>query len=49
MKKTQLKDRVITQCAKCNKPFSFDKNKGYEFGTLCRECAKKKRGMSSNG
>jgi hypothetical protein len=42
-KKIKLKDRVVCQCKKCNKPFSFDVNKGYSFGSLCRECATKKR------
>lgn len=42
-KKTKLKDRVICQCKKCNKPFSFDVNKKYEFGSLCRECANKNK------
>ena len=31
-------NRIITKCSKCNKPYSYDKNKGWKFGTLCREC-----------
>lgn len=42
--KIKKKDRAITQCTKCNKPFSFDKNKGWPFGNMCRECATKKGG-----
>lgn len=33
--------RIICKCEKCNKPFSYDKRKGYSFGKLCRECANK--------
>ena len=41
-KKIKKENRVITQCKKCNKPYSYDKNKGWAFGELCRECAKNK-------
>lgn len=34
-------NRIITSCSKCNKPFSYDKNKGWEYGLLCRECGEK--------
>ena len=44
MKKIKKNDRVITQCTKCNKPYSYDANKGWKFGTLCRECGEKKKG-----
>ena len=41
--KIKKKDIVITQCVYCNKPFSFDKNKGWPFMDMCRECVKNKR------
>lgn len=42
-KKIKKENRVITQCTKCNKPYSYDKDKGWKFGELCRECATKKK------
>ena len=39
--KTPKENRVICKCRKCNKPYSYDKTKGYAFGELCRECAGK--------
>ena len=44
MKKTKKKNRVMCVCRKCNKPYSFDKTKGYAFGSLCRSWAVKKHG-----
>ena len=41
MKKTVKENRVMCTCRKCNKPYSYDKTKGYAFGDKCRECAKK--------
>lgn len=40
-KKTLKENRVMCVCAKCNKPYSYDKKKGYAFGEKCRECAAK--------
>lgn len=40
--KVSKENRVLCKCEKCNKPFSYDKRKGYSFGSLCRECATKK-------
>ena len=40
-KKIKPENRIITKCSKCNKPYSYDKNKGWEFGTVCRECGEK--------
>lgn len=42
-KKIKTENRIITQCSKCNKPYSYDKNKGQQFGTLCRECGERKK------
>ena len=39
MKKTAKENRVMCTCRKCNKPYSFDKTKGYRFGDMCRFCA----------
>ena len=39
--KTKLEDRIICQCTKCNKPYSYHKNKKWKYGTLCSECGKK--------
>ena len=39
-KKTLMDNRIICTCRKCNKPYSYDKTKGYVFGEMCRECAK---------
>ena len=41
--KINKEDRIITQCDYCNKPFSYDKNKGWAFDGMCRECVKKRR------
>lgn len=41
MKKTLKENRVVCACRKCNKPYSYDKTKGYAFGEKCRECARK--------
>ena len=38
-KRTLIENRVNCVCRKCNKPYSFDKTKGYSFGELCRSCA----------
>ena len=40
--KTTKENRVMCKCRKCNKPYSYDKIKGYAFGELCRECAERK-------
>lgn len=40
--KTPKENRVNCTCRKCNKPYSYDKKKGYPFGTMCRECARRK-------
>lgn len=40
MRKTPKQYRINCKCRKCNKPYSYDKRKGYPFGGLCRECAK---------
>ena len=40
MKKTLKENRKMCVCRKCNKPYSYDKTKGYAFGELCRACAK---------
>lgn len=37
--KTLKENRVMCTCSKCNKPYSYDKAKGYPFGKLCRFCA----------
>lgn len=42
LKKTKKEDRIYCTCSKCNKPYSYDKKIGYEFGNLCRKCAKRK-------
>jgi Zn finger protein HypA/HybF involved in hydrogenase expression len=42
MKKTLKENRVMCVCRKCNKPYSYDKLKGYAFGDKCRECSKKR-------
>lgn len=39
MKKTLKENRVMCVCRKCNKPYSFDKTKGYAFGDKCSFCA----------
>lgn len=41
--KTLKENRVICKCRKCNKPYSYDKTKGYSFGELCRECGERKK------
>lgn len=43
MKKIPKENRVICKCKKCNKPYSYDKHKGWAFGELCRECATKRK------
>ena len=43
MKKTLKENRIMCACKKCNKPFSYDSNRGYDFGNLCRSCAKPKK------
>ena len=40
-KKTLKENRVVCVCRKCNKPYSYDKTKGYAFGDKCRECVVK--------
>lgn len=40
MKKTLKENRIMFKCRKCNKPYSYDKFKGYAFGDMCRECAR---------
>lgn len=39
--KTKKENRVICKCRKCNKPYSYDRNKGYSFGELCRHCGER--------
>ena len=43
MSKTKKEDRIMCKCEKCNKPYSYDKHKGYSFGKLCREYATKNK------
>lgn len=40
--KTVKENRIVCKCRKCNKPYSYDKFKGYAFGELCRECGERK-------
>ena len=47
MSKTKKENRIMCVCDKCNKPYSYDKTKGYDFGNKCRECAKKKGGNNN--
>ena len=47
MSKTKKEDRIVCVCEKCNKPYSYDKTKGYAFGNKCRECATKKGGNNN--
>ena len=39
MKKVLKENRIVCKCKKCNKPYSYDKRKGYRFDNLCRCCA----------
>lgn len=41
-KRTPKQNRVMCQCRKCSKPYSYDNRKGEKYGGLCRECATKK-------